>query len=199
MIWGFYIWDQWTILSAVATPYLQLNPTPSHTSPRQPDWTFYNCEKIEINIPKWKNASSASTCTMSVCEKVRSVFCDICQQIILGDTLKRHISYKHVQDRQTKCQLCSKDFVGKEHLKSHMIQHSDSRDFKCDLCEKRFNRKANLTSHLRTHREEGRQFQCKLCPKVSNKPISKSHMVQHINEHPVNAVPVGNLSKIPSV
>ena len=132
---------------------------------------------------------------MSGCQEVRSVFCDICQQIILGDTLKRHISYKHIQDRQTKCQLCSKDFVGKEHLKSHMIQHSDSRDFKCDLCEKRFNRKASLTSHLRTHREEGGQFQCKLCPKVSNKPISKSHMAQHINEHPLECSSCGKSFK----
>ena len=120
--------------------------------------------------------SPRRTATMIGCkEGVRSVFCDVCQETIYNNTLKRHIMQKHIQDRQVKCQLCAKSFISKEDLKRHMPQHTETKEFTCNICQKSFNRMQSLKIHTRIHSDR-KTFQCKLCPKTSKNPIQKVHM-----------------------
>ena len=86
-------------------------------------------------------------------KKKWSVFCDVCQEPVCNnETLKRHMMYKHIQNKQIKCEFCDKSFIGADYLKSHMVQHSDVKKFMCTVCDKSFHWSSNLISHLEVHK-----------------------------------------------
>jgi len=101
---------------------------------------------------------------------VKAFACSLCD--FCGPTeasLKKHIQYRHSEERPFTCQFCSLAFKSRYDLRKHLYVHDEEDRYKCLLCPFTSRTSDTLSKHVKTvHEEEPRPvFECHVCGKGS--------------------------------
>ena len=87
-------------------------------------------------------------------------------------TLKLHITYNHIKERNVPCEFC--DYKGKTamDIKSHMKTHTKENQMKCEKCSFACKAQKTLENHYeKCHGTEVKKriFACHKCPQLFQK------------------------------
>ncbi|KAB7501644.1 Zinc finger protein [Armadillidium nasatum] len=70
------------------------------------------------------------------------IYCDYKSNKI--SYLKKHMMFRHTQEKPFSCDVCHKKFGSKQNLQVHTRIHTGEKPFKCSICFKEFNHISNL-------------------------------------------------------
>jgi KRAB domain-containing zinc finger protein len=81
------------------------------------------------------------------------VVCETCNKVLSSkSSLRRHIKYKHEQNKPYQCNHCEWVYINKCDLDRHIkYKHTEIKEFKCpkEDCDSEFAWKTDLKDHIR--------------------------------------------------
>ncbi len=127
--------------------------------------------------------------------------CHICEKVVKTKPfLRLHIS-RHLQNQEgrpkTPCKICGKILQDQRTLKAHMKIHDEKREktHACDKCQAMFYSRHQLKAHLQGVHNDGKLFDCNMCPvKLQSLTRLKEH-VKFVHGNPEKKFSCGKCNK----
>ena len=102
--------------------------------------------------------------------------------------LRRHINYRHANERPHKCTNCGVAFVELSKLQRHMLQKHSSEDlwrFQCSFCAQRFPLQQTLNAHVMARHTHERPHACHMCDyRCRTVAVLQDHLRKHSGDRP---------------
>ncbi|RXG68524.1 Zinc finger protein 32 [Armadillidium vulgare] len=99
------------------------------------------------SIPQNKSPPISGPQTSNPTVSKRCPFCEY--ESVIAHNVKRHIRFKHTNEKPFKCTVCVKSFATKSNLQVHMRIHTGERPYQCPLCSKAFTQLGSRSMHMR--------------------------------------------------
>ncbi|RXG62243.1 Zinc finger protein Xfin [Armadillidium vulgare] len=101
----------------------------------------------QSSIPQNKSPPISGPQTSNPTVSKRCPFCEY--ESVIAHNVKRHIRFKHTNEKPFKCTVCVKSFATKSNLQVHMRIHTGERPYQCPLCSKAFTQLGSRSMHMR--------------------------------------------------
>ena len=110
--------------------------------------------------------------------------CQICDfSTSISDSLRRHVSCKHLKIKTHKCQQCGTTFSRKCDLDAHTTSvHVNKKELQCMICMKTFNLATYLHQHVKRIHNKIKNHMCPMCEArfVTNQDLTRHVKVYHV-------------------